>query len=48
MGIGILKDIDTAEALFISEVLAYDGDKIVKALLVLQVLHLLCELVKIE
>jgi hypothetical protein len=44
----IFKDIDTAESLFSSEVLAYDGDKIVKALLVLQVLHLLCKLVKIK
>jgi hypothetical protein len=47
MTISILKNIDTAEALF-SEVLADDGDKIVEVLLVLQVLHLLCELVEIE
>ena len=47
MGIGILKNVDTAETFF-TEVLANNGDKIVKALLVLQVLHLLCELVKIE
>ena len=44
----ILKDVDTSESLFWTEVLADNSDKIVKALLVLQVLHLRGELVKIE
>ena len=48
MSLRILKDVDTSESLFWTEVLADDGDKIVKALLVLQVLHLRGELVKIE
>jgi hypothetical protein len=48
VGVAVLKNIYATESLFSSEVLAYDGDKIVKALLVLQVLHLLCELFKIK
>ena len=48
MSLRILKDIYTAKAFFFTEVLTDDSDKIVKALLVLLVLHLLCELVEIE
>ena len=48
MGLGVLQNVDTSQTLFCSEVLAYDGNKIVKALLVLQVQHLRGELVKIE
>ena len=52
MSLRILKNINTAKAFFFTEVLADDSDKIVKALvkalLVLQVLHLLCELVEIK
>jgi len=48
VGLSVLKDIYATEAFLSSKVLAYDGDKIVKALLVLQVLHLLCKLAKIK
>ena len=48
VGLGILQDVDTSESLFWTEVLTDDGYKIIEALLVLQVLHLLCELFKIE
>jgi hypothetical protein len=40
VGRRILKNIDTAKAFFLTKVLANDRNKIVKALLVLQVLHL--------
>jgi len=48
MCLGILEDINTAETLFFSEILANDGDKIVKTFLVFQVLHLRGELFKIK
>ena len=48
MSLGILENVDTAEALFRTKVLTYDGNKIVETLLVLQVLHLRGELGKIE
>ena len=48
VGRGVLQDIDATQAFLFAEVFTYDSDKIVEALLVLQVLHFLSELVKVE
>ena len=48
MILGILKDIHTAKSFFLAEVLANNGHQEVEVLLVFQVLHLLCELVKFK
>ena len=47
VGVGILQDIHTAQSLF-TEVLTYNGHKIVETFLALQVQHLRGELLKIE
>ena len=46
--LGVLQDVDAAQALFSTEVLADDGHQVVETLLVFQICHLSGKLIKVE